>query len=440
MGINEFKQKLFQKAEEIGFTNYELSYSNSESFKAEIYEGAVSKYSNSTTASVSFRGLYNGKMGYCSGDRVDEIGIDFLILEALKNAEVKEDEDEYLYEGDSSYPEIPKISKALLEISAKEKIDFGKSLEREAKALDKRIQAIDYCVVQNSISKHTLANSYGLDLSYESGSALAYVGARAVEEDKVALGLELFSGRDFEKLNTKEIAKKAVDNAIAELGSTSVESGEYKIIIENTTAGSLISTFVSNFFAETAQKGLSMLNGKLNEKIASDKITIRDDYMHEKSTYARSFDSEGVSCKNKVVVENGVLKTFLHNLKSSKKDGVAPTGNGIGSSTSYINFYVEPSGEDLDSLLAKMDNGILITSLSGLHSGANPISGDFSLQSKGFLIENGKKAAPIKNFVLSGNFYKMLKDVEQVASDLDFEYGSIGSPSLWVKGLVVAGE
>lgn len=442
MEIKQFKEKLFKQAKERGFTSYELSYSKSSSFRAKIFEQDVAEYANSTVGSISFRGVYNGKMGYCSGERIDEVGIDLLITQAIKNAQIKESEDEYLYEGDEEYPEVPSISKALLEISSEKQIEIGKTLEREAKALDPRIVSVDYCVIQNTATENSLSNSHGLDLYYESGSAVAFVGARAVEEGKVKMGMEVFVDRDFEKLDIKEVAKKAVDKGISELEATPIKSDNYKIIIENEAAANLFSVFVMNFFAENSQKGISLLAGKLGEKIASEKITIRDDYMHEKSTSALSFDSEGVATRNKVVVENGVLKTFLHNLESSKKDGVKPTGNGIRGmhSTGITNFYIEPSKEDLDTLLAKMDNGVLVTGLQGLHSGASPISGDFSLQAKGFLIEDGKKLKPVENFVLSGNFYKMLGDIEAVASDLDFGHSSLGSPSLWVKGLSVAGE
>jgi len=161
------------------------------------------------------------------------------------------------------------------------------------------------------------------------------------------------------------------------------------------------------------------------------------------------FDSEGVATYSKNVIDGGTLTTLLHNLKTAEKDGVKSTGNASKSSfkspvgISPSNFYLKPGDKDIDQLLASVGEGLFVTEVQGLHSGANPVSGDFSLSAKGYRISGGKKAEPVEQVTIAGNFYEMLNDIEQVGNDLKFGLpgsSSIGSPSILVKQLAVAGE
>jgi len=164
---------------------------------------------------------------------------------------------------------------------------------------------------------------------------------------------------------------------------------------------------------------------------------------------SKSFDGEGVACKYKKVVDKGVLKTYLYNLKTAKKDGVDTTGNASkGSYKSSIgispsNFFVEKGERTLDEMVADIDKGILITELQGLHSGLNSVSGDFSLAALGFLIQDGKISRPVEQITMAGNYFDMLKNIEETGSDLKFGMPGeayIGSPSLRIKKLSIAGE
>ena len=216
----------------------------------------------------------------------------------------------------------------------------------------------------------------------------------------------------------------------------------------------LLMTYASVFSAEAAQKGMSLLNGKEGEKIAADFITIVDDPSYHNSVMKRSFDGEGVATYAKNVVEDGVLTTLLHNLKTAANAGVKSTGNaGRPSYASVIGvspftFYIRPDGEVgektagkvPEDLLRKADNGIYVTELTGLHAGASAVTGDFSLSARGFLIAEGAKAAPVKNFTVSGNFFDLLKSVEVLGKDLDFVRGTFGSPSMLIRNLAIAGE
>ncbi len=148
----------------------------------------------------------------------------------------------------------------------------------------------------------------------------------------------------------------------------------------------------------------------------------------------------------KCIIKDGKLTTLLHNLKTANKAGVKSTGNGFKSSyaspisVSPTNFYIEPGEKSLDEILKTVDTGLMITDFAGLHSGANAISGEFSLAVNGFFIENGEVSFPVEQITAAGNFFNIIKNIELIGSDLKFPLSSIGSPSIVIKELSIAGE
>ena len=152
------------------------------------------------------------------------------------------------------------------------------------------------------------------------------------------------------------------------------------------------------------------------------------------------FDREGAATKTKHIIENGVLKTLLHNRKTAKKAGCQTTGNAAGAGqVAPTNLFFKPGSLTQEELLANLGDGLYLTEVSGLHAGANPISGDFSLLSRGYEIKGGKISRAVEEFTVAGNFYQLLKDITDVGGDLLFETSPIGSPSVLVKSLSVAG-
>ena len=192
--------------------------------------------------------------------------------------------------------------------------------------------------------------------------------------------------------------------------------------------------------------GLSLLSGKLGETIAAPCVTLVDDPLRADCVGSRPFDDEGVPSHQHMLVENGVFRTFLHNLKTAKKAGVESTSNGSKADYSSpvrvapSNLYFEPGVLSFDELLRQVGDGIVITEVSGLHAGANPVSGDFSLLSKGYTIKDGKRDQPLERITVAGNFYELLKNIRAFASDLRFPYGPMGSASADAGEMTISGK
>jgi len=449
MTFAEFKQELFAKAEAKGFTDYEVRFNGSNGFSVRVLDGEITEYKSTLSQGVGFRGTYNGKMGYAASEKIDASVIEPMLDAAAANATIIEEEAvEKLYSGDDSYPEVNAYNPALNNVTAADKIKWAMEMEAYAKSLDPRVKMVDYCTVGDSEGETAMANSYGLDLDRKNNMASAYMIARVEENGITKSGYEYWNGRDFADFDYKVLAKKAVDIALSYLGAASIESGAYPIVFDNNNAKDLFGVFSGIFMAENAQKGFSLLNkDKIGTEIAAPHITLRDDGVCDLSLGSMAFDAEGVATQQKAVIENGMLRTLLYNTKSAEKDGVKSTGNASGGhggaiGTSCTNFYLVPSQTSFDELISGVEKGLVITEMAGLHSGVNPVSGDFSVSADGFLIENGKISKPVEQITVAGNFYEVLKNIKAVGSDIRFHsggHGGMGMPSILVDGLRVSG-
>lgn len=438
---------LFEKGKSVGFEDMEVYYQKNKSFNVKIFESEIINYSISEQEGLSFRGLFDKKMGYAYTEKVDESSVEMLIKEAKVNAEIIDsDDEEFIFEGSKEYKKVNSYNEDLEKVSTEKKIELAFALEKETKELDPRVDTVDPCMYSESFSESIIVNSKGLELEDRSNLAFLYVGVKVKEDEDIKTSGGYKITNDFNEFDVKEIAKEAVDEAISTLGAKPMPSGDTKIVLRNDVSADLLESFTSIFSAEAVQKDLSRLKGKLETKIANELITIVDDPFRENGIASTGFDSEGVATKYKKLIDKGVLKTFLHSLKTAKKDGVEPTGNGFKGYKSSIsigptNMYIEPSKLSFDDMIRDIDNGLLVTEVQGLHSGLNSISGDFSLSAYGFIIENGKVGRPVNQITIAGNYFDMLNDVEAIGSDLKFAMpGAIGSPSLKIKKLSVAGE
>ncbi|GHT96949.1 peptidase [Spirochaetia bacterium] len=444
--IEAFKEKLFAAAKAKGFTDYELYYTNGASFSVEVFEGEIREYKNAVDAGLSFRGTWKGKIGYAFTERLGDDIIPFLIENAAQNAEIIEDTDvEDLFAGSVEYPTVQTYDASLSKIGAEEKIALALRMEKAAKERDPRVAAVDYCQLGSGEGERYIANSLGLNLSDKANSAYAYSVPRVQGEDgQVKVNGEFWVGKKLGDFDPQAFGRLSAETALSYLGAESVPTGTYKIVFTGNAMGDLLSTFVGVFVGENVQKGFSLLKDKIGTQIAGEAVSIRDDPLLDNLPGSASFDSEGVATKNKAIIEKGVLRTYLHNRKTAKKDGVEPTGNGFkGSFKSSVaiaptNFYIAPSDKSRDALLALMGDGLLISDLAGLHSGANAVSGDFSVSAEGHIVERGKKSRAVEQITIAGNFFTLLKDIVAVGTDLEFK-GNISSPSVLVRELSVAG-
>lgn len=447
MNFLEFKNLLFEKAKMAGFNECEIYFSDGESISISVYEGEVEKYNLAKSFGLSFRGKINGKMGYSYTEILDEAAIDMLINSAKNSANLIENDDEtFIYGGDKIYSEVKTYSEELENIDPATMIDLALDLEKEAKNYSDKVVNINGCKISYSSSNYGIYNSKGLELTNKDNILTSYVVPVVQDESGKNDGVGYVVASSLEEVKPEEMAAQGVEEALSKLGGKSIPSGTYNTIIYNEAMVQLIETFAGTFSADAAQKGLSLLKGKEGEMIASPIVTIVDDPLMEGGLASAPFDDEGVATFTKELVHEGKLNTLLHNLKTAHKQGVKSTGNGFKASyassvnVSESNLYLRAGEKSFQDLMKEINEGVIITDLAGLHSGANTVSGDFSLAAKGFYVENGKKTFPVEQITLAGNYFDLLKNIVAIGNDLKFPMSNVGSPSVIVTGLSIAGK
>lgn len=447
MELNLFVKELFSKAQEEGFSEYEVYYVDRESLSISVYKEEVEKYNLNNSAGLSFRGKFGDRIGYSYTEILDEDAIEMLVKKAKENVLAIENNDiQFIYEGDKEYKEISTYHEELEDIPADKLINIAISMEKEAKKYCNKVESFSGCSVSYSSGKYGIINSKGLNLSNKSNLLTAYVVPIVKDLDKMYDGCGYVVAKSLNDVKPDKIAKMGVDEALSKIGGTSISSGNYKVIINNEAMVSLLSTFAGIFSGDAVQKGLSLLKDKEGEIIAADIVNLVDDPHLEDGLASVSFDDEGVATLKTYLIKNGKLNSLLHNLKTANKAGVKSTGNGFKSSyaspisVSPTNFYIEPGINSLEEMTKKINKGLIITDFAGLHSGANSITGDFSLAAKGFYIEDGIKTHPVEQITVAGNFFTLLNNIEEIGSDLKFPMSSVGSPSIVIKELSIAGE
>ena len=447
MELNLFVKELFSKAQEEGFSEYEVYYVDRESLSISVYKEEVEKYNLNNSAGLSFRGKFGDRIGYSYTEILDEDAIDMLVKKAKENVSAIENNDiQFIYEGDKEDKEISTYHEELEDIPADKLINIAISMEKEAKKYCNKVESFSGCSVSYSSGKYGIINSKGLNLSNKSNLLTAYVVPIVKDLDKMYDGCGYVVAKSLNDVKPDKIAKMGVDEALSKIGGTSIASGNYKVIINNEAMVSLLSTFAGIFSGDAVQKGLSLLKDKEGEIIATDIVNLVDDPHLEDGLASVSFDDEGVATLKTYLIKNGKLNSLLHNLKTANKAGVKSTGNGFKASyaspisVSPTNFYIEPGINSLEEMTKKINKGLIITDFAGLHSGANSITGDFSLAAKGFYIEDGIKTHPVEQITVAGNFFTLLNNIEEIGSDLKFPMSSVGSPSIIIKELSIAGE
>ncbi len=447
MEWKKFKDTVFALAKKKGFDEAEIYYSSGSEFQLSSLRGEIDSYNDATSIGVYFRGLKSGKIGAAFAEELTDETASMIVDEAFENYSIASGKDVYfLHDGSGEYPLFEGFSGAFSAQPVEEKIERVIALERSALEYDKRIIMAPTCRLGDSRSEVFIVNTLGLDRHYSSDGGVAVVVALAGEGNSKKTGFTFTIAREPGDIDVSALGKEASKRAIDQLGAGRVKSGKYRVLFRNDMFGQLFATFTSMYSAENVQKGLSIIADKEGTKIASELLTVYDDPLLPISPNSRPFDDEGVPTVKKTLVEKGLLKTFLYDLKTAAKAGTKSTGNAIKSSyrskpsISMINTVVKPGEKSFNTLVGELDEGIVVTELTGLHSGANPISGEFSLGASGFYVKNGSIVNPVEQFTISSSILKVYNSIVAVGSDAMPSIFRVSSPSVMVSEIDVASE
>jgi PmbA protein len=403
-------------------------------------EESKTDYIKSELITTVIKGIYQGKKSFIELEKIDDSMIEHILDVLKKQIEISNfKEKDFIFEGSSLYPEIIENNFDFSKIELERKKNLLFELEKELlkNSYCKRIESISY---SETYSKKKIINSKGLKLEQKTTFAEIYVVCIFQRIDHIYEFSKHFLVKKFDQLNVNEYAKIILEEGEKKIYSKSIKSNTYSTVFSNKTFARLLESFSSIFNGINAYRNLTKLKDKINKKIASSKVTIIDNPICKEAYFNYKFDDEGVACCQKKIVDKGIFKEFIHNLKTSYIFNVKPKGNFFNNSIVMSNCYLEKGQKKFYEMIQVIEKGIFIDKLIGLHAGINEITGDFSLQAEGFFIEKGKILSPVNMIVVSGNFFDILQELKDISDDFVFTVSGYGSASVFVGSTIIAGE
>lgn len=438
------KSRWIARAQEMGLEGLEITVSTRSSREITWFEGTTDSFVTSRVISTSLRALADGKIVSISLEKVDDEDMD-TVLGALKEtaASISESEKDELV-GRMETEEVPSL-KVWKEPGVEEIKKLLASLEKKLQAYDPRVTQVSYLGWENSSYESELTNSLGVEVS-DTGR-VQMVGAQVTvsENGDVRDDFETELVSDINAFDQDAFVEKLVSKALSQLSARSMGSRTTKVIFDRQTMTTLFGCFASMFSGTLIAKGISPVSHDLGKQIFSDKITVIDDPRNQDALFLQNYDDEGHPTYTKVVVDKGVFETILHNTRSALKMNAQSTGNGFkngagATDAQSMNLYIVPGKASAEELEQQMGDGVVITSLAGMHAGINFVTTNFSLQAKGFLVENGKRVRPLTLITVAGNFLDLMKHVEAVGSDLEWKAGTVACPSILFEEAAIGGN
>ena len=444
--MNPIADRVLTRATRLGAEDAELYLSRGTEFTVRIYRGEIESLVSAESRGVGVRTFKEGRVGFSYSSDTEPEALDQLVNEALENGRYNHaDEANVLPETHPAEPLAGLNSPALASADPQRKIDFAMEMERRAIALDPRVRRVSEAVYSDGAGQVEISNTKGLDVSFERTVAYGVLETIAEQDSEMQSGFAFTHGRDIEQLELEAVVKEAVENAAGLLGARPVATTSVPVVFHPHAAAMILGVLSSSFSADAVIKRRSLLAGKLGEKVASPIVEITDDPRLPDGLASRPFDGEGVPSQRNALIADGVLKSYLHNTYTARRTSSRSTGSAVRSYKSVpevgvSNLVLRPGDLSREALLARVDNGLHVSQLSGLNT-VNPVSGEFSLGCTGHWIEKGRLTRPVKEMTVAGNVIALLKKVVAVANDLRFMFagGFCGSPTVLIEELPVGG-
>ncbi|WP_034386632.1 TldD/PmbA family protein [Deinococcus sp. YIM 77859] len=434
---------LLGRARERGVT-LEVYGERDTSTSVQAFRGEVSEFKLSTRQGIGLRALVRGAWGYSFTENLSRPALDRALSGAIENAELVAPEPGAALRDWPPPPALDLYGEGLSGVTVEQKVRVALDLDRVAREADPRVSSVPDSDYQDSDSQCLVANTEGLAREERQLYAMAYVSPLVSEGGQNKMQGDWQFTREFSELDPTRTALSAVEKAVALLGAQPAPSGTFPAVITGECLAHLLMLFSPMFSGKMVEEGKSPLVGRLGERIAASVVTLVDDATLPRGLASRAFDAEGCPSTPLTLIEQGRLTALMHNAATAARAGTASTGHatrfgiqgtvGVGPSNLYLQ-----GGHTSPAALASGLTGLRLTEVSGGHAGANPITGDFSLEAQGFWLEGGKVAYPLEVFTVAGNILDLLANIEAVGSELHWTPYAAGAPDVRVKALAVGG-
>jgi PmbA protein len=438
---------IIRAALERGATDAECTIAEGEEFDATVRMRQLETLKDAGSRGAGLRVLVGRRVGSSYTSDLSAEGVRKLVTQALENAEITSDDpfaglpdaiELGMIEGD-----LKLYSEDIAKLETSFRIEQALEAEEAAFAADARITNSEGASFGAYTGQRVFANSRGFAGSYRTSSCSLSAAPVAREGDSMERDHWYSSARHYSGLEKPTyIGKKAAERTVRRLHSRKVPTQKVPVVFDPMTARSLIGNIFEAVEGDSIYRKASFLEGKLGERIASEQVTIIDDATIPGLFGTSPFDDEGVPSRRTVVIERGILRSYLLNSYTARKLGLKTTGNAARGITGnagvgHGNLYIEPGRQAPEEIIKGVRSGLYVTELIG--SGVNIVTGDYSRGAAGLWIENGEFAYPVSEITIAATLQEMLASLEHIGSDLEFR-SSVSSPTLLIGEMTVSGS
>ncbi len=412
-----------------------------------VYEGEIESFSSAQSQGVGVRVIVDGRQGFAYAGTLDDEVLAETVAEARDNAAFGEPDEFNGLAAPDGVPvaDLDLYREALLAFPTDDKISLAQRLETAVKGADPRITGVESAEYVDSVGDMAVVTSTGIRTSGRETGCYVAAYVLAEEGDDTQTGFGFSVGREPGDLDVAKAAADAADRATRLLGATKPASGRVAVILDPYVTAQFLGILGSTLSGEAVLKGRSLFADRIGEVVGSSHLTLVDDPTDPRAFTAGQTDGEGLATRRNVLIEGGTLRQFVHNTYTGRRSGTASTGSAIrggfkstpGAGCQAVSLL--PGDRTQEQLIAEVGEGILVQSVSGLHSGVNPVSGDFSTGAEGLRISGGAVGEPLREFTIASTIQKMLGDVVAVGSDLEWLPMSAAGVSLVIGDVTISG-
>jgi PmbA protein len=419
----------------------------STSTSVKVHGGAIESLTQASAAGIGVRVIEDGRQGFAWAGSLDDEVVAEVLADARDNVAYAQAEPWVgLADPDGvAPPPLDLWREGLAALPTARKVDLALELERAVRAGDPRIDGVRTAQWSDGAGQGAVATSTGIAVAGRSTFCNLSVLALASEGAETKTGYGVSVGREPDDVDLDQAAEDAVERATRLLGAVQPASGAVTLVLEPRMAATLLGVVAGTLNGESVLKGRSPFADRVGEPIASPVLTLVDDPTDPLSLGADAHDGEGLATRRVPLIVDGVLQGFLHNTMTGRRAGVPSTASAVRGyrSTPGVGaqaLALATGAGRLDDLVAAVDHGVLVQSMTGLHSGVNPVSGDFSVGVEGLMVRGGQRAEPIREATIASTLQRLLLDVDAVGGEREWTPGGTGAAALVIPGVMLSGR
>ncbi len=413
-----------------------------------VYGGDIESLSSASSEGVGVRVIVGGRQGFAYAGSLDDDVVAETLAEARDNAAFGTP-DQWLAVASPDGVEPPDLEVWREELAAfpvESKVELAMDLERRVKARDPRIRSVestDYGDVDYEVA---VTASTGISVGNRRSSCYLSAYALAGDGEQTQTGAGYSVARRPQDLDVERAAADAVDRSTRMLGAKKPSSARLRVVLDKRVTTTFLGVLSGTLSGEAVLKGRSLFANRVGEQVAGPLLTLVDDPTDPDAYAAAAHDSEGLACRRNVLIADGVLQGFLYNTYAGRRAGVASTGSavrggfktppGVGSRA----LRLAPGDKSQEEILAEVGEGLFVQSVTGVHSGVNPVSGDFSVGADGLMIRGGALAEPVRELTVASTIQRMLAGVVAVGNDLEWLPGIAAGVTLAIADMSMSGQ